>query len=35
MAFYNEISSFVRSNSKHNILVNGGHMNAQIGKKKT
>ena len=30
--FYNELSSLVRSISKHNILIIGGDMNAQIGK---
>ena len=31
IAFYNEQSSLVRSIPKHNILVIGGDMNAQIG----
>ena len=31
IAFYDELSSFVRSIPKHNILVIGGDMNAQIG----
>ena len=31
-AFYNELSSFVRSIPKCNVLVIGGDMNAQIGK---
>ena len=30
--FYNELSSLVRSILKHNVLVIGGDMNAQIGK---
>ena len=30
--FYNELSSLVRSILKHNVLVIGGVMNAQIGK---
>ena len=30
--FYNELSSLIRS--KHNVLIIGGEMNAQIGKKK-
>ena len=29
VAFYDELSSLVRSILKHNMLVNGGHMNAQ------
>ena len=32
IAFYNELSSFVRSILKHNVLVIGGDMNARIGK---
>ena len=32
IAFYNELSSLIRSISKHNILIIGGDMNAQIGK---
>ena len=32
IAFYNELSSFVRRIPKHNVLVIGGDMNAQIGK---
>ena len=32
IAFYNELSSLVRSIPKHNILVSGGDRNAQIGK---
>ena len=32
IAFYNELSSLVRSILKHNVLVIGGDMNAQIGK---
>ena len=32
VSFYDELSSLVRSISKHNILVIGGDMNAQIGK---
>ena len=32
VAFYDELSSLVRSFPKHNVLVNGGDMNAQIGK---
>ena len=32
IAFYSEISSLVRSIPKHNVLVIGGDMNAQIGK---
>ena len=32
IAFYNELSSLVRSISKHNTHVIGGDMNAQIGK---
>ena len=33
IAFYNELSSLVHSIPKHNILVIGGDMNAQIGEK--
>ena len=32
IAFYNELSSLVRSIPKHNFLIIGGDMNAQIGK---
>ena len=32
IAFYNELSSLVRSISKHNVLVIGGDLNAQISK---
>ena len=32
VAFYDELSSLVRSILKHNVLVIGGDMNAQIGK---
>ena len=32
IAFYNELSFLVRSISKHNVLVIGGDINAQIGK---
>ena len=32
ITFYNELSSFVSSISKHNALVIDGHMNTQIGK---
>ena len=32
IAFYNELSFLARSISKHNVLVIGGDMNAQIGK---
>ena len=32
IAFYNELSSIVRSIPKHNILVIGGDMNAQNDK---
>ena len=32
ITFYNELSSFVRSIPKHNVLVISGDMNAQIGK---
>ena len=32
VAFYDELSSLVHSIPKHNILVIGGDMNAQIGK---
>ena len=32
VAFYNELSSLARSIPKHNVLVIGGDMNAQIGK---
>ena len=34
VTFYEELSSLVRSIPKHNLLVIGGDMNAQIGKKK-
>ena len=33
VAFYDELSSLVRSILEHNMLVIGGDMNAQIGKK--
>ena len=33
IAFYDELSSLVRSIPKHNVLVIGGDMNVQIGKK--
>ena len=33
ITFYNELSSLVRSIMKHNVLIIGGDMNAQIGKK--
>ena len=32
IAFFNELSSLIRSIPKHNVLVIGGDMNAQIGK---
>ena len=32
VTFYDELSSLVRSIPKHNMLVIGGDMNAQIGK---
>ena len=32
VTFYDELSSLVRSILKHNVLVIGGDMNAQIGK---
>ena len=32
LAFYNELSSLVRNIPKHNVLVIGGDMNAQISK---
>ena len=35
VAFYDELSSLVRSIPKHNMLVIGGDMNAQIGKTET
>ena len=31
--FYNELTSVGRSIPKHNVLIIGGNMNAQIGKK--
>ena len=34
VAFYDELSSLVRSIPKQNVLVIGGDMNAQIGKKR-
>ena len=34
IAFYDGLSSLVRSIPKHNVLVIGGDMNAQIGKKR-
>ena len=33
VTFYDELSSLVRSITKHNMLVIGGDMNAQIGEK--
>ena len=33
VAFYDELSSLVRSIPKHKVLVIGGDMNVQIGKK--
>ena len=33
VTFYEELSSLVHSIPKHNLLVIGGDMNAQIGKK--
>ena len=33
IAFYDELSYLVRSIPKHNVLVVGGDMNAQTGKK--
>ena len=33
ITFYDELSSLVRSIPKHNVLVVGGDMNTQIGKK--
>ena len=35
VAFYDELSSLVHSIPKHNLLVIGGDMNAQIGKTET
>ena len=35
VTFYDELSSLVRSIPKHNMLVIGGDMNAQIGKNET
>ena len=35
IAFYNELSSLVRSILKHNVLIIGGDMNAQISKNRT
>ena len=32
IAFYNELSSLVHTIPKHNVLIIGGDMNAQIGK---
>ena len=32
IAFYDKLSSLVRSIPKHNVLIIGGNMNAQIGK---
>ena len=32
IAFYDELSCLVRSIQKHNVLIIGGDMNAQIGK---
>ena len=34
VTFYDELSSLVRSIPKHNMLVIGGDMNAQIGEKR-
>ena len=34
VTFYEDLSSLVRSIPKHNLLVIGGDMNAQIGEKK-
>ena len=34
VTFYDELSSLVRSIPKHNMLVIGGDMNAQIAKKR-
>ena len=33
ITFYNDLSSLVRSISKHNVLIISGDMNAQTGKK--
>ena len=35
VTFYEELSSLVRSIPKHNLLVIGGDMNAQMGKTET
>ena len=35
ITFYDDLSSLVRSIPKHNFLVIGGDMNAQIGKTET
>ena len=35
VTFYEELSSLVRSIPRHNLLVIGGDMNAQIGKNRT
>ena len=35
MMFYNELSFLVRSIPKHNVLIIGGHINAQTGQHKT
>ena len=35
VTFYDELSSLVRSIPKHNLLIIGGDMNAQIGKTET
>ena len=32
IAFYDKLTSLVRGIAKHNLLVNGGDMNAQTGK---
>ena len=32
IAFYNKLSSLVRTIPKHNVIVIGGNMNVQIGK---
>ena len=33
IVFFDELSPIVRSNPKHNVLVTGGDINTQIGKK--
>ena len=35
VTFYNELSSLVRCIPKHNVLIIGGDINAQIGKVET